>query len=129
MFGWGSKKPKLMDEYVRLVYGANPPKRRADVNSAVALACTSLLGDLVGSEEVQEVAAALYSGPIPYSTHDLALAAALNLYKSASLGRLEALSSVQLLARMEMLDWLKAGFVAPVFAKTFEDNLYHIFKR
>lgn len=129
MFGWGSKKRTVMDEYVRLIYGANPPQRRADVNSAVTLARTKLLGGHVGFEEVRNIASALYSGPIPYSTHDLALAAALNLYKSANLKRLEALSEVQLLARLELLEWLKAGYVAPMIAKTFEDNLYQLFKR
>ena len=129
MFGWGSKKRTVMDEYIRVYYGADPPKRRADVEFAVTLACTKLLGNYVDAEEVRCIASNLYSGPIPYSTHDLALAAALSFYKSANLKRLEALSGVQLSARMELLDWLKEGYVAPMIAKTFEDNLYQLFKR
>ena len=80
----------------------------------------------VSKQEIQTLATQLSSGPIPYSTHDLALSVALNFFKDPE--RIPSLGTAQLMARMSMLEWLQDGKVAPMLVKSFEDTLYKLYK-
>jgi hypothetical protein len=68
----------------------------------------------------------LATGPIPYSTHDLALSASLKFFKDTDY--MERLQTAQLNARMKMIEWLRAGLVAPALAESFEGVLYKLYQ-
>lgn len=125
LFG-GRKKPETaMDGLIRAVYGDPPPPKRARLSEAVDLA-KELLMDEVSEREIATIAAQLNSGPMPYSTHDLALSVALNFFKNPAY--IPKLGSAQLMARMAMLEWLQDGKVAPMLVQSFEDTLYKLYK-
>lgn len=131
MFNIFSKKQKaknLLDEFIFLLYGNPPPKaRRADLDTAVALAHSSLLGRLVDLGDVRRKATALYEGDIPYTTYDLALATSLSFYKDMSYVPL--LAEQQLLARFELLTWLEEKKqVHPFLVQSFENDVYKLYK-
>ncbi|WP_173942839.1 hypothetical protein [Polynucleobacter antarcticus] len=77
-------------------------------------------------KEIAILGAKLESGPIPYSTEDLALSIALNFFKDAQ--NISSLGNAQMMARMTMLEWLQENKVAPILAKSFEDTLYKLYK-
>ena len=83
MFGFGKKKkPKTpLDSFITAVYGDPPPQKRANVSEATRLASEELLMGNIDSSEVTQLAEDLASGPIPYSTQDLALSVALNFFQ------------------------------------------------
>jgi hypothetical protein len=117
-----------MDAFIKLAYGSSPPNKSANVQEAIELCYQRLLGEIVTITEVQETARQLTDGPIPYSTHDLATATALNLFKQANDERRAALSNVQIFSRMALLEWMTEKKVAPLLARAFEDTLYKMFK-
>jgi hypothetical protein len=105
LFG-GKKKPETaMDVFIKAMYGDPPPPKRAKLAEAVDLANDLLMGE-VTEREIVTLATQLNSGPIPYSTHDLALSVALNFFKDPA--RISRLGTAQLMARMSMIDWFKA---------------------
>lgn len=128
MFGFlRKKKPaNALDEFIFLVYGNPPPPKRASVRDAAKLAFEQLLMRKVSEQEVRAVTDDLSSGPIPYSTHDLALSVALNFFKQPA--RVDGLREAQLQARLKMTEWVRAGFAVPVIAKSFEEVLYKLYK-
>lgn len=127
MFGFSKKlKPQnALGEFIFAVYGNPPPPKRADVSEAARLASEELLMGNVDESAVRQQANELASGPIPYSTHDLALSVALTFFKRPEY--MEQLSMAQLLARMKMVEWLQAGLVVPVLVKSFEEVLYKLY--
>lgn len=128
MFGLFKKKPKtLLDQFIVAAYGDRPPKaRRADLGMAVDLAHSALLMGAVEKSEIAGIARGLFDGEIPYSTHDLALATALNFFKRPELRA--DLEEAQLTARLTSLGWFQEGKVVPLLLKSFEDTLYKAFK-
>jgi hypothetical protein len=60
------------------------------------------------------------------STYDLAVAAALSFFKNPEL--VSRLAEIQIGARLRVLNWMKAGKVAPGVLKIFEDTLYRVYK-
>ena len=128
MFGFSRKKKpaNVLDEFIFAVYGNPPPPKRANLQEATCLASEDLLMDNVAESDVRAVAQDLSSGPIPYSTHDLALSIALNFFKRPDY--LSRLQLAQMLARLKMMEWLQAGLVAPVLVRSFEDVLYKLYK-
>ena len=128
MFGFGKKKkPKTaLDSFIKAVYGDPPPPKRADTNKAVSLAFEELLIGNINESEVRLIAEELASGPVPYSTHDLALSVALNFFKRSEC--MEQLREAQMFARLKMLEWFQEGLVAPIIVKSFEDVLYKLYK-
>lgn len=121
------RKPRnMLDEFIFLVYGNPPPPKRASVRDAAKLAFEQLLMRRVSEPEVRAVADELSSGPIPYSTHDLALSIALNFFKQPA--RIDDLREAQVQARLKMADWVQAGFAVPVIAGSFEEVLYKLYK-
>jgi hypothetical protein len=125
LFG-GKKKPETaMDVFIRTVYGDPPPPKRASLSEAVDLA-KELLMDEVSEREITTVATQLNSGPMPYSTHDLALSVAMNFFKSPSY--IPKLGSAQLVTRLAMIEWMQEGKVAPILVQSFEDTLYKLYK-
>ena len=120
--------PTSMDAVIRLTYGSSPPQKTAALADAIVLAHETLLRNSVNIAEVRTIATQLYNGPMPYSTHELAMATALNLFKNAVGARQEKLMQVQISARMIGVDWVKNNKVVPLLAKTFEDTLYEKYK-
>ena len=106
MFGFGKKKPKtVLDQFIFAVYGNPPPAKRANVKQAIALACDDLLLGLIDREAVRKHTLDLAATPIPYSTHDLAVSAALNFFKDPQY--IPYLGTAQLAARMQAMLWTK----------------------
>lgn len=86
MFGIFKKKQStVMDGVIRAIYGDNPPAKSADLERAITIAHEDLLAERVPLSEVKRVAGALAAGPMPYSTYDLAVAAALSFFKDPTL--------------------------------------------
>ena len=128
MFGIFSKKKKpqnALDELIFAIYGNPPPAKRANVGQAIEIANELLMG-IIDEREVSRQAIALNDGPIPYSTHDLALSVAINFFKQPE--NVPQLFEAQLLARMKMLEWLEKGLVAAMLVQSFENVLYKIYK-
>ena len=128
MFGFFNKKKpvSMMDTFIVAMYGDPPPPKRADVSKAIQLAHQDLLLDLVDKSEVIGVANDLSSGPIPYSTSDLALSIALNFFKRPELK--SKLKSAQMVARLCALEWYKEKKVAHMLLESFEEVLYKLYK-
>jgi hypothetical protein len=123
------KQPTMMDAFIKLAYGNSPSKKTAKLQDAIELSYAQLLGRIVDIAEVRSIATQLYNGPIPYSTHDLAVATALNLFRSGSDGpRRERFVQIQIFARMVVLDWMREKKVVPLLAESFEDTLYERYK-
>jgi hypothetical protein len=125
IFGKNKKQESAMDVFIRAVYGDPPPPKRAKLSEAVELASELLMG-MVSEREIVTIATELNSGPIPYSTHDLALSVALNFFKDPA--RIPSLGTAQLMARMAMLEWLQQKKVAPMLVQSFEGTLYKLYK-
>lgn len=128
MFGlFGKKKPETaLDEFIFAVYGNPPPPKRANVEQAISLAADDLLAGMVDAESVRKQALGLSSGPIPYSTQDLALAVALHFFKQPQL--VPHLAGAQMMARLKAMQWLQQELAVPVLVKSFEDTLYTMYK-
>jgi hypothetical protein len=101
MFGFFKKKPPTaMDALIRTIYGANPPPKSADLERSITIAHEDLLLERVPLSAVKRKAAELFQGPIPYSTHDLAVSAALAFFKAPEFTR--ALEDCQMPARLRV---------------------------
>lgn len=120
------KQPTAIDGVIHAIYGDHPPKKSADLERAITIAHEDILYELVPLTEVTNVANGLFASPIPYSTHDLAVAVALSFFKKPE--HLNSLKDVQLAARLRVLNWMKDGKVARGVTKIFEDALYTTFK-
>lgn len=127
MFGFLKKQrqPSTLDQIARAMYGDQ--KKTADVQQAVHLAM-DLLAGAFDRAELARIADQLNSGPMPYSTHDLAVSVALNRFKSVAPDDRHTLFSVQLKARMTVFSWFKDGQVHQMLAQAFEDTLYRDYK-
>ena len=125
MFGiFKKRQPTAMDG--RAIYGDHPPAKSADLERAITIAHEDLLCEEVPASEIRRIASALSAGPIPYSTYDLSVATALSFFKDPELvGRLQV---IQIGSRLRVLNWMKAGKVAPGVLKIFEDTLYRVYK-
>ena len=129
MFGlFKRKQPTLMDALIKTTYGSSPPSKSANVEEATALAYGKLLFEKIDFASVKRLAAELAAGPMPYSTHDLAVSTALHFFRTTDARIHQLLSEVQIMARMALLEWIEEGKVNAVIAKTFEDSLYTRFK-
>jgi len=130
MFGLFGKKKQgpanALDALILTLYGNPPPLKTAKLEDAIQLAHEELLLKLISKEEVARVAAGLNSGPIPYSTHDLALSVALNFFRDGA--RTPQLRDAQISARMAALGWLAEKKVVPLLVQSFEDTLYKLYK-
>ena len=126
MFGFFKKKPTALDALIKFTYGDQPPRKTAELGPAVFLAHEELMNSSVPREQVHKRASQLIAGPIPYSTHDLALSVAMAFYKDPAWQ--SALADHQLAARMRVLEWIQTGKVAKVIAGVFEETLYKAYK-
>jgi hypothetical protein len=125
LFSGKKKQESAMDVLIKALYGNPPPSKRANLSEAADLANDLLMG-VVSEREVATIASQLNSGPIPYSTHDLALSVALNFFKNPDF--IPRLGSAQLMARLTMIEWLQEKKVAPLLVQSFEDTLYKLYK-
>lgn len=128
MFGFFKKKKpaNALEEFIFAVYGNPPPPKTANLNEAIQIAHEELLMGVVSKEAVATLATELNAGPIPYSTHDLALSVALNVFKQPDLVPL--LGAAQLMARLRAAEWLQQKKVVPLLVQSFEDVLYKLYK-
>ena len=120
------KPPTAMDAIIRTIYGANPPRKSADLERSVTIAHEDLLFERVPLSEVKRVAGELFQGPIPYSTHDLAVSTALAFFKAPEF--VPVLTECQIPARLRVANWTKAGKVVGPLAQSFEAVLYRAYK-
>ncbi len=128
MFGLFEKKKipqNLIDEFIFAVYGNPPPAKRANLSKAVILA-NELLMNMIDNSEVCQHAIILHKGPIPFSTHDLALSLALYFFSEPEY--LPQLGMAQLFARMKVLQWGQEVLVNPILVENFENSLYELYK-
>ena len=72
-----TRSTSAMDDLIKAVYRDEPPWKSADVAQAVRLAANDLLCGTTDLDRLMSLAKELYAGPIPYSTHDLAISLAL----------------------------------------------------
>lgn len=127
MFGFFKKKiATVLEAFISAVYGNPPPAKTAMPEEAAQIAYEELLMGVIGKEEVAKLAIELNAGPIPYSTHDLALSVALNFFKQPDL--VPRLGVAQMFARMTVVDWLQQGKVASPLVQSFEGVLYKLYK-
>ena len=128
MYGFFRRKKRqaIANTAVREIYGSNPPANRVDLESAITLAHQNLLLERIPREDVARLTTSLFNGPMPLSTHDLAASAALAFFQAPNY--IERLRGCQLSARACILDWLKAGNIAPKIAIAFEVMLYREYK-
>jgi len=128
MFGFSKKKKpaNALDEFIFALYGNPPPKKRAKLEEAINLAHSELLLGIINKQKVIEQSIALNAGPVPYSTHDLALSVALHFFQQST--NIPSLSEAQLMARLQALQWLQEKLVAPLLVHSFEEVLYKLYK-
>jgi hypothetical protein len=128
MFGiFGKRKPKTaLDALIIQIYGSLDHKKTANLGQAESLAFNELLSETINRELVHQKASELFDGPMPYSTKDLALSVALAFFQDPKYK--SQLSDVQLLARLQLIEWINEGSVARPLAMVFENTLYERFK-
>jgi len=128
MFGFFKKKKptNALEAFIFAVYGNPPPPKTAKLDEAIQITHEELLMGVVSREEVAKLATDLNAGPIPYSTHDLALSVALNFFKQPDL--VPRLRGAQLVARFKAVDWMSQKKVVPPLVQSFEDVLYKLYK-
>ena len=128
MFGFFKKKKptNVLDEVIFAIYGNTPPPKRANLEAAIILASDVLLMGRVGRSEIIRLAENLNSGPIPYSTHELALSVAQNFFEQPEYST--HLRDAQMMARHQALQWGKQGLVIPVLVMGFENALYKFYE-
>jgi hypothetical protein len=127
MFGLFKKKPPtVMDGMIRLIYGANPPSKSADLERSIAIAYRNLLCERVPLSQVKQLASELFKGPVPYSTLDLAVSTALGFFKDPEY--VPALQECQIGARLRVAGWARDGSVQRLLAQSFEEVLYRRYK-
>lgn len=129
MFGFLKKKQEpanALDAFIRAVYGSPPPAKSARPDEAAQLAQEELLMGIVSKDQVGKVTMELNAGPIPYSTHDLALSVALKFFRHPEL--VPRLRNAQLIARLRALEWLQQGKVVPPLVQSFEQVLYKLYR-
>lgn len=80
----------------------------------------------VPREQIHRLASQLIAGPVPYSTHDLAVSVAMAFFKDPAWQN--TLADHQLAARMRVLEWIQTGKVAKMIAGVFEETLYRAYK-
>ena len=126
MLGFFKKKPTVAESAIREIYGDNPPVKSADLERAITLAYEDLLFEQIPLRDVQRLTTGLFNGPMPFSTHDLAVSTALAFFGTAD--NIERLAGCQLAARVRVLNWLKESEVALLIAIEFENTLYREYK-
>lgn len=128
MFGFFKKKKpaSVLDKLIFAMYGNPPPPKTAKLNQAIQIAHEELLMGIISKEDVTKIATDLNAGPVPYSTHDLALSVALHFFKLPDL--VPRLGDAQMIARLKALDWLQQKKVVPPLVQVFENILYKLYK-
>jgi hypothetical protein len=121
-----SKPQSALDMLIIQMYGSLDHKKTADLEAATQIAFDNLLCQMINLDLVRLKASELYAGPIPYSTNDLALSVALAFFKDPSCH--DNLLQAQMVARMQVLDWIMDGVICKPLAVAFENTLYKIFK-
>jgi hypothetical protein len=127
MFGLFKKKPPtVMDGMIRMIYGANPPPKSADLERSITNAHEDLLFEKVPLAEVKQRASELFKGLIPYSTHDLAVSTALAFFKSPEY--VSVLQECEISARLRVVNWTTDGKVVKPLAESFDEVLKRVYQ-
>jgi hypothetical protein len=127
MLRWFKRKTaKPIDQMVKAMYGDSPPDVPPDLEEAIRLAHGELLKRLIDENEVRGIATELRHGPIPYSTHGLALCTSLNFFRRRE--QIDILGEAQLMARMMALEWAQDKKIPPTMLAVFEQSLYELYR-
>jgi hypothetical protein len=86
------------------------PSKSADLERSITIAHEDLLFERVPLSAVKRAASELFEGPIPYSTHDLAVSTALAFFKASEY--VPELQECQIPARLRVVNWAKDGKVS-----------------
>jgi hypothetical protein len=111
----------LMDALVHVTTAGFRASKPADLERAVTLAHEDLLQEQVALADVQNHATALAKGPMPYSTHDLASAAALAFFRNPQYQPL--LAPFRTAACIRVANWANGDKVNPLLAGAFQETL------
>ncbi|MDD3618222.1 MAG: hypothetical protein RBR09_10845 [Desulfobulbaceae bacterium] len=114
------RKKKCADAKKKLIaaaYGDSPPLRRVDREEAITIAADEILLGMVDRQEVQRQAKILFPGPVPCSTHDLALSVAASFFHHPDYATL--LKDFHLLALVQAIQWFRHGLVAAAQVENF----------
>jgi hypothetical protein len=103
------------------------PRKPADLERSITIAHEDILFERVPLQEVKRVAGELFRGPIPYSTHDLAVSTALAFFKAPEF--VAVLKECQVPARLRVANWAKDGKVVGPLAQSFEAVLHRVKRR
>ncbi len=127
MFRFLRRKPRTMhDALVETLYGKGVATNRSDLEKAIDLAHRDLLNELVDRDAVASLASDIRDGSIPYSTEDLAISTALKFFRQPEL--MYDLRTVQIQARLTVLQWFEAGNVNVMLARAFDQVLYNDYR-
>jgi hypothetical protein len=127
LFGFFRKTPPtIMDGLVGSIYDKRSGKKEADLLEASRVAFEELLCEIIEYSDVHVLAKKLFDGPMPYSTHDLAVSVSLNFFRDADL--FDDLKEAQISARLQVVQWVREGKVVVPLAQAFEEVLYKLYK-
>jgi hypothetical protein len=99
---------------------------QSNVQNAADLAYRDLLAEVIDQDILKAIASDLSQSVGAKTDHELALATALFVFEQEDL--IPQLHSVQMMARVSMVQWLQDGLVGPTAGRYFEDQLYKLYK-
>lgn len=115
------KRTGFMEKFVSTVQGHPTPPRKADLEQAVNIAADEILMGMVRRQEVRQKAEVLHLAPVHYSTHDLALSAAVDFFVQPEYT--QRLKVFHVFALIQAIQWVRQGLVAPVWVEKFAEVL------
>lgn len=113
----------MLDATMNAIFGKNAINT-ADVNLAIKLVKEELTGPLFDIQIISQVANELNRPNIPYSTYDLAVSVALNLFKCLPDDKRDDIYDFQIQARLKVSQWHQEKRIVPALGLTFENCLY-----
>ncbi len=128
MFGLFGKKKEpasVMDAFVQSMYGNSPPPKTANLDQAIQIAFDQLLSNRIDKQEISKVATDLYNGPMPYSTHDLAISVALHFFIQPE--RILLLDGAHMLASMKARQWFEEQSLNIRIFESLSNKLYELY--
>jgi hypothetical protein len=128
VFGFFTKKKPVdpLEEFIFVVYGNPPPPKTADLEEAINIATDEILMGVVKRQEVQREGEVLYSIPVPYSTHDLALSIATGFFAQSRY--IQSLRDFHVIALIQAIQWAQEGLVVPVWVDKFAEVLSKLYE-
>jgi hypothetical protein len=127
MFGFNKVSDKDLENLRNNFFTDDPfLQKKSNLQEAIKLAHAFLLMEMASIEDIRKQAELLRARPQLYSTHDLAIAVALELFREPA--NIKHLREAQLLARGRALEWYQQGLLSPIVLQQFEQTLYELNK-